>query len=106
MPYFYNGLVTAMLGEEKLLLAAALSIVDADTAASAEMRCRLDAFFEKLEGPFTEKIAEYGLHIDPRLAPRVMIGSALGVMVYLSYLFPSEPRPTRSELLDELAKIT
>jgi AcrR family transcriptional regulator len=106
MEVFYDGLMEALLGEDRLLLAAALSFTDDEALASEQMRRYVDAFFAQLETLVAEKVEEYDLAIDPRLAPRVMVGAALGVVVYRGWLFPAGPKPSRSELVAELSKIT
>jgi AcrR family transcriptional regulator len=105
MVRFYDGLTEALLGEHQLLLAAALSFTDEEAQVSEQMRTYVEAFFEQLEILVAEKVDELGLDVDPRLVPRVMIGAALGVTVYRGWLFPSEPRPSRDELMSELAKL-
>lgn len=105
MARFYAGLTEALLGEHQLLLAAALSFNDDGAPVSAQMRAYVEAFFEQLESVVAERVEELGLDVDPRLAPRVMIGAALGVVVYRGWLFPSDPRPSHDELMSELAKL-
>jgi AcrR family transcriptional regulator len=105
MVRFYDGLTTALLGEHKLLLAAALSFTDEEALVSEQMRTYVDAFFSQLETLVAQKVDELGLDVDPRLVPRIMVGAALGVVVYRGWLFPSEPRPSRDELMAELAKL-
>jgi AcrR family transcriptional regulator len=105
MVRFYDGLTTALLGEHKLLLAAALSFTDEEALVSEQMRTYVDAFFSRLETLVAQKVDELGLDVDPRLVPRIMVGAALGVVVYRGWLFPSEPRPSRDELMAELAKL-
>ena len=105
MVRFYDGLTEALLGEHKLLRAAALSFTDDEALASDQMRTYVEAFFEQLETLVGEKVEELGLDVDPRLVPRIMIGAALGVTVYRTWLFPSEPRPSRDDLMSELAKL-
>jgi AcrR family transcriptional regulator len=105
MVRFYDGLTEALLGEHQLLLAAALSFTDGEAPVSDQMRSYVEAFFDQLESLVAEKVEELGLDVDPHLAPRIMIGAALGVVVYRGWLFPSEPRPSRDELTSELAKL-
>lgn len=106
MVLFYDGLMAALFSEDKLLIAAASSFTEDEALMSDEMRSYVDAFFGRLSEVVAEKVGEYGLDIDPYLAPRVMVGAALGVVVYRAWLFPTEPRPSRDELVSELAKIT
>lgn len=99
---FYDGLLKAILGEEKLLLAA-LSISE-DPDLSNEMRAYVDRFFGKLEGLMAKKVNGSGL--DPRIAPRAIIGMALGLASYRRWLFPSGKQPTQEDLVDQMVKLT
>jgi AcrR family transcriptional regulator len=105
MVRFYDGLTEALLGEHKLLLAAALSFTDDEAPVSDEMRAYVEEFFSRLEAVVAQRVEALGLEVDPRLAPRVMIGAALGVVVYRGWLFPSEPRPSHDALMSELSKL-
>jgi len=105
MARFYDGLTAALLGEHTLLRAAALSFTDDEAPVSDQMRGYVESFFARLEAVVAQRVEALDLDVDPRLAPRVMIGAALGVVVYRGWLFPSEPRPSHDDLMAELAKL-
>jgi len=105
MARFYDGLTDALLGQHTLLRAAALSFTDEESPVSDQMRTYVESFFTQLEAVVAQRVDELGLAVDPRLVPRVMIGAALGVVVYRGWLFPSEPRPTNDDLMSELSKL-
>jgi AcrR family transcriptional regulator len=102
---FYDGLLSAIFSEDKLLAAAALTLTY-HTELSSDMIEYVGAFFAKLEELMAEKTSLTGTDVDPRIAPRAIVGMALGLSVYRNLLFPAGDAPDREELTTELVKLT
>jgi AcrR family transcriptional regulator len=101
---FYDGLLKAILVEDRLFAAAALSLAD-DALLSKRMRNYVEPFFAKLDALMAEKVARNAVDLEPRITARAIVGMALGIAVYRGWLFPTDP-PTSEVLAGELVKLT
>jgi AcrR family transcriptional regulator len=105
---FYQNLLAVVQGERTLLVAvmAALACDDGDPDTFPELKSMFAPLLDELEAIFAVEAELRHWQLDPRIAVRMIVGTALAVTVHAEWLFAGHRVPAPETMIAELTRFT
>lgn len=105
---FFDNLLTALGSEHNLLVALMASVPEADEDAESipEVESTLAPLMDHLTRIFAVEAHERDWHLEPAIAPRLIVGMAFSVILHSRWLFAGHAMPDKAQLVDQLTKLT
>ncbi|WP_166462784.1 TetR/AcrR family transcriptional regulator [Amycolatopsis acidicola] len=105
---FYERMFQFGEQDRRLLISmlAALFFEDPERELFPELAHTLGPLLDALEKVFEVEARDRGFTLDPAVAPRLIVGMALGVTVHGDWLFPGREPPPVDVIITQLTELT